>query len=190
MPAVVLVAEAAASNHPYKIPLSPPRRLCIQDPQVPAIPQCQFACPHAPPLSPATPPLQAFVLYEEGMSDQRQRLTALYDMVGTLCQSYVYGQEHRDSLGQATTTACMKLLARGDQARGLCKAASLWWQAQRPEGVAGPASLQPAVRDGAKVRARADLRYCTCGGRHSRGTATQPLHNHCLFTLSKQDWHR
>lgn len=94
---------------------------------------------------------EAFVLYEEAMADQRQRLTALYDMVGTLCQSYVYGQEHRDSLGLATTTACVKLLSRGDQARGLCKAALLWWQAERPEGAAGPASLLPAVRDGAKV---------------------------------------
>lgn len=96
------------------------------------------------------------------MTDQRQRVTALCDIIGTLQQCYVFGPEHRDSLGQAATTACMKLLSRRDQARGLGLAANLWWQAERPAGQ--QLQLQPAVRDGAKVRSS-----CRCPDEGGKG---------------------
>lgn len=44
-------------------------------------------------------------LYEESVSDQRARVTALYTIVGTLYSCHVFGAENRDTLVQASARA-------------------------------------------------------------------------------------
>ena len=38
---------------------------------------------------------EAFTLYEESVADQRQRITALQSIIGTLQRCYVFGAENR-----------------------------------------------------------------------------------------------
>jgi hypothetical protein len=44
--------------------------------------------------------LQAMTLYEECVSDQRARVTALHTIIGTLYACHVFGAENRDTLTQ------------------------------------------------------------------------------------------
>ena len=71
---------------------------------------------------------QAFTIYEEGVSDQRHRITALHSIVGTLHRCHVFGTENRDALVQNAAAYAARLLKRGDQCKAVCACSHLSWQ--------------------------------------------------------------
>ena len=92
---------------------------------------------------------EAFTLYEESVSDQRQKVTALESILGALQKSHVFGDENRDTLVQNATGYASRLLKRSDQCRVVCGCSYLSWQAPLPSQVAH--SPLRVVRDGSKV---------------------------------------
>lgn len=71
---------------------------------------------------------QAFTIYEEGVSDQRHRITALHSIIGTLHRCHVFGAENRDALVQNAAAYAARLLKRGDQCKAVCACSHLSWQ--------------------------------------------------------------
>ncbi|GAX84024.1 hypothetical protein CEUSTIGMA_g11449.t1 [Chlamydomonas eustigma] len=88
---------------------------------------------------------EAFTLYEEGISDQRNRVTALHSIIGTLNRCYIFGSENRDALTQNAAAYSSRLLKRSDQCHSVCECSHLSWQDDSTE-VPGV-----AVRDSARV---------------------------------------
>lgn len=78
---------------------------------------------------------EAFTLYEESLADQRQRVTALESIIGSLQKCHVFGEENRDTLVQNATGYASRLLKRSDQCRVVCGCSYLSWQAPLPDSV-------------------------------------------------------
>ena len=72
--------------------------------------------------------IQAFTLYEEGVSDQRHLVTALHSIIGTLQRCHVLGPENRDVLVFNAAAYASKLLKRSDQCKAVCSCSHLYWQ--------------------------------------------------------------
>lgn len=70
---------------------------------------------------------QAYVLYEEEISDSREQVTALYLIIGTLQRMHVFGVENRDTLTHKATGYSAKLLKKPDQCRAVCACSHLFW---------------------------------------------------------------
>ncbi len=106
------------------------------------------------------------MLYDQALPDQRQRATALYELVGVLQRCRAFSPDTREALTSAATTACLRLLTRREQCRALCAAAYLWWQQQQPADAAALPGAYPPVRDGAKVSRQrwGSAAWECCGG--------------------------
>jgi vacuolar protein sorting-associated protein 35 len=72
--------------------------------------------------------MQAFTLFEEGVSDQRSRVTSLQSILSALHACHVFGAEHRDTLTLNAAGYAARLLRKSDQVKALCTAARLSWQ--------------------------------------------------------------
>ncbi|GAB4847560.1 Vacuolar protein sorting-associated protein 35A [Ancistrocladus abbreviatus] len=83
---------------------------------------------------------QAYILYEEEISDSRAQVTALYLIIGTLHRMHIFGVENRDTLTHKATGYSAKLLKKPDQCRAVYACSHLFW-AGDPEG----------MRDGERV---------------------------------------
>eukprot|EP00249_Psilotum_nudum_P022226 c28423_g1_i1 orf=912-2582(+) len=83
---------------------------------------------------------QAFVLYEEEISDSKAQITAIHLMIGTLQRMNVFGVENRDTLTHKATGYSAKLLKKPDQCRAVYACSHLFWV--EDEG---------GVRDGERV---------------------------------------
>lgn len=70
---------------------------------------------------------QAFVLYEEEISDSKAQITALHLIIGTLQRSNIFSEENRDTLTHKATGYSAKLLKKADQCRGIYTCAHLFW---------------------------------------------------------------
>ncbi|GMI76809.1 VPS35 homolog B [Hibiscus trionum] len=58
---------------------------------------------------------QAFILYEEEISDSRAQITAIHLIIETLQRMHVFGVENRDTLTHKATRYSAKLLKKPDQ---------------------------------------------------------------------------
>jgi len=76
---------------------------------------CQSSCEQRNPTSCCTP-LQAFLLYEDAVSDQRARITALHSIVGTLHCCHCFGRENWEVLVQVSQEGnlCVVLIDGAD----------------------------------------------------------------------------
>lgn len=70
---------------------------------------------------------QAYILYEEEVSDSKAQVTALHLIVGTLQRMHVFGVENRDTLTHKATGYSAKLLKKPDQCRAVYGCAHLFW---------------------------------------------------------------
>lgn len=83
---------------------------------------------------------QAYILYEEEISDSREQVTALQLIIGTLQRMHVFGVENRDTLTHKATGYSAKLLKKPDQCRAVYSCSHLFW-----------ADDQDGARDGERV---------------------------------------
>ncbi|KAL9260950.1 Vacuolar protein sorting-associated protein 35A-like protein [Drosera capensis] len=83
---------------------------------------------------------QAYILYEEEISDSRAQVTAIHLIIGTLQRMHVFGVENRDTLTHKATGYSAKLLKKPDKCRAVYACSHLFW-ASDPDG----------VRDGERV---------------------------------------
>uniref|UniRef100_A0A2P2MB45 Vacuolar protein sorting-associated protein 35 n=4 Tax=Rhizophora mucronata TaxID=61149 RepID=A0A2P2MB45_RHIMU len=70
---------------------------------------------------------QAYILYEEEVSDSRAQVTAIHLIIGTLQRMHVFGVENRDTLTYKATGYSAKLLKKPDQCRAAYGCAHLFW---------------------------------------------------------------
>ncbi|KAG5530183.1 hypothetical protein RHGRI_030527 [Rhododendron griersonianum] len=70
---------------------------------------------------------QAYILYEEEVSDSRAQVTAIHLIIGTLQRMHVFGVENRDTLTHKATGYSAKLLKKPDQCRAVYACAHLFW---------------------------------------------------------------
>ncbi|GAB2226264.1 hypothetical protein Droror1_Dr00022065 [Drosera rotundifolia] len=83
---------------------------------------------------------QAYILYEEEISDSRAQVTAIHLIIGTLQRIHVFGVENRDTLTHKATGYSAKLLKKPDKCRAVYVCSHLFWTSD-PDG----------VRDGERV---------------------------------------
>ncbi|KAL5752452.1 hypothetical protein ACOSQ2_022959 [Xanthoceras sorbifolium] len=70
---------------------------------------------------------QAYILYEEEISDSRAQVTAMHLIIGTLQRMHVFGVENRDTLTHKATGYSAKLLKKPDQCRAVYACSHLFW---------------------------------------------------------------
>lgn len=70
---------------------------------------------------------QAYLLYEEEISDSKAQITAIHLIIGTLQKMHVFGVENRDTLTHKATGYSAKLLKKPDQCRAVYACAHLFW---------------------------------------------------------------
>ncbi|CAM8956807.1 unnamed protein product [Rhodiola kirilowii] len=83
---------------------------------------------------------QAYILYEEEISDSRAQITAVHLIIGTLQRMHVFGTENRDTLTHKATGYSAKLLKKPDQCRAVYSCSHLYW-----------VDKQEAIKDGERV---------------------------------------
>ncbi|WOK99369.1 vacuolar protein sorting-associated protein 35B [Canna indica] len=77
---------------------------------------------------------QAFILYEEDVSDSKAQVTVIHLIVGTLQRMNVFGSENRDTLTHKATGYSAKLLKKPDQCRAVYACSHLFW-VNEPDGI-------------------------------------------------------
>ncbi|KAK4361469.1 hypothetical protein RND71_020421 [Anisodus tanguticus] len=70
---------------------------------------------------------QAYILYEEEISDSKAQVTAIQLIIGTLQRMHVFGVENRDTLTHKATGYSAKLLKKPDQCKAVYSCAHLFW---------------------------------------------------------------
>ncbi|XP_030974465.1 vacuolar protein sorting-associated protein 35A-like isoform X2 [Quercus robur] len=70
---------------------------------------------------------QAYILYEEEISDSKAQVTAIHLIIGTLQRMHVFGVENRDTLTHKATGYSAKLLKKPDQCRAVYACSHLFW---------------------------------------------------------------
>mmetsp|Transcript_27157 Transcript_27157/g.69109 ORF Transcript_27157/g.69109 Transcript_27157/m.69109 type:complete len:847 (-) Transcript_27157:307-2847(-) len=95
---------------------------------------------------------QAFTLYEEGVAEQRARVTGLHSIVGSLHATHVFGPDNWATLVHNAAGYASRLLKRADQVRALCACARLSWQDEAAGDRAGKPGVHVA-RDAEQVAA-------------------------------------
>ncbi|XP_031400667.1 vacuolar protein sorting-associated protein 35A [Punica granatum] len=70
---------------------------------------------------------QAYILYEEEISDSKAQITAIHLIIGTLQRMHVFGVENRDTLTHKTTGYSAKLLKKPDQCKAVYACSHLFW---------------------------------------------------------------
>ncbi|EXC35324.1 hypothetical protein L484_026648 [Morus notabilis] len=70
---------------------------------------------------------QAYILYEEEISDSKAQVTAIHLIIGTLQRMHVFGVENKDTLTHKATGYSAKLLKKPDQCRAVYACGHLFW---------------------------------------------------------------
>ena len=101
---------------------------------------------------------QAFIVYEEEISDSRQQVAAIVSCIATLSHMGRLGEEQYETLATKATQYSNKLLKKPDQCRAVCKCAHLFWPPANPSYREGERVLQCLQRtlklaDGCKATA-------------------------------------
>lgn len=72
--------------------------------------------------------VQAFVIYEESISESRAQLQAIVGIISGLQASRVFGNDNYDTLITKAALHGSKLLKKGHQATAVLAASHMWWQ--------------------------------------------------------------
>jgi len=72
---------------------------------------------------------QAFLMYEEQISDSQSQFNALLLIIGTLDKISVFGEDNYDTLITKSALHSSKLLKKPDQCRAVCYCSHLFWSA-------------------------------------------------------------
>jgi len=70
---------------------------------------------------------QAFVIYEEHVSDSQAHISALISIIGTLQMITIFGEESYDTFTTKAAQHSSKLLKKPDQCRAICLCSHLFW---------------------------------------------------------------
>lgn len=89
--------------------------------------------------------VQAFVIYEESISESRAQLMAITGIISALQGSRVFGADNYDTLITKAALHGSKLLKKGHQATAVLYASHMWWQ------TGGDERPNPPLRDGKRV---------------------------------------
>lgn len=73
--------------------------------------------------------VQAFVVYEESISESRSQLQAITGIISSLQTSRVFGNDNYDTLITKAALHGSKLLKKSHQATAVLYASHMWWQA-------------------------------------------------------------
>lgn len=73
--------------------------------------------------------VQAFVVYEESISESRSQLQAITGIISALQTSRVFGNDNYDTLITKAALHGSKLLKKSHQATAVLYASHMWWQA-------------------------------------------------------------
>lgn len=76
--------------------------------------------------------VQAFVIYEESISESRAQLQAITGIIGALQTSRVFGNDNYDTLITKAALHGSKLLKKSHQATAVLFASHMWWQGEVP----------------------------------------------------------
>lgn len=109
---------------------------------------------------------QAFIIYEEAISDSRAQFQAVCVIAGALHGTRRFSKENYDTLITKCALHGSKLLKKPDQCRAVYLASHLWWAVENP--VKGDEE-SPTVR----VRVAIDDRYITNHGFSSTVTGNE-----------------
>ena len=100
--------------------------------------------------------VEAFTVYEEGISESRAQLQAITLVIGTLQGARVFGVDNYDTLITKAALHGAKLLKKSHQASAVHLASHMWWQetstlekaeSSTPAGPEKPATV-PQAKDG------------------------------------------
>jgi vacuolar protein sorting-associated protein 35 len=80
---------------------------------------------------------QAFLLYEDELTDSKTQIRALASMVGTLIQTRRFEESDYDALATKTTQYAAKLLKKPDQCRMVAMASHLFYVAKEVRACVG-----------------------------------------------------
>lgn len=94
--------------------------------------------------------VQAFVIYEESISESRAQLQAITGIISTLQTSRVFGADNYDTLITKAALHGSKLLKKSHQATAVLYASHMWWQSER-DGDSDSVNAKPPLRDGKRV---------------------------------------
>ncbi|KAH0687937.1 hypothetical protein KY290_016612 [Solanum tuberosum] len=83
---------------------------------------------------------QAYILYEEEISDSKAQVTAIQLIIGTLQRMHIFGVENRDTLTHKATGYSAKLLKKPDQCKAVYSCSHLFW-----------VDDQDSIKDGERV---------------------------------------
>ncbi|KAL6498044.1 Vacuolar protein sorting-associated protein 35A [Orobanche gracilis] len=81
---------------------------------------------------------QAYILYEEEITDSKSQVTSIHLIIGTLQRMHAFGVDNRDALTHKATGYSAKLLKKSDQCRAVYACSHLFW-------------LDDSIRDGERV---------------------------------------
>ncbi|KAL7143716.1 hypothetical protein ABFS83_08G210800 [Erythranthe nasuta] len=70
---------------------------------------------------------QAYILYEEEITDSKAQVTSIHLIIGTLQRMHVFGVENRDALTHKATGYSAKLLKKPDQCRAVYACSHMFW---------------------------------------------------------------
>lgn len=76
--------------------------------------------------------VQAFVIYEESISESRAQLQAITIIIRTLQSARVFGPDNYDTLITKAALHGNRLLKKPQQATAVLSASHLWWQNEMP----------------------------------------------------------
>lgn len=76
--------------------------------------------------------VQAFVIYEESISESRAQLQAIAAIISALQTSRVFGTDNYDTLITKAALHGSKLLKKPHQATAVFYASHMWWQGEVP----------------------------------------------------------
>ncbi|KAI0219237.1 retromer complex subunit Vps35 [Massospora cicadina] len=71
--------------------------------------------------------VQAFLFYEEHISESKEQMEAIMLLISTLQSTRVFGEDNYDVLATKCVVHGGKLLKKPDQCRALCQASQLFW---------------------------------------------------------------
>lgn len=96
--------------------------------------------------------VQAFVIYEESISESRAQLQAITGIISALQSSRVFGPDNYDTLITKAALHGSKLLKKSHQATAVLYASHMWWQTDEPgREPRSSGSSKPPLRDGKRV---------------------------------------
>lgn len=78
---------------------------------------------------------QAFLIFEDAISDSKESSNILYSIINTLYSCHIFEDDNRATLSHKTRSYCSKLLRRKDQCRAVLSCSHIYWQQKEDEKI-------------------------------------------------------